>query len=636
MIVLDDISLRLAGRLLIDHASVAIPENARVGVVGRNGSGKTTLFKALVGELELESGAVRLPNRTRIGRVAQEAPAGPDSLIARVLAADTERAALLQERETTTDPMRMGEIEHRLIDIDAHSAPARAATILAGLGFDESAQSRPCSEFSGGWRMRVALAALLFTEPDLLLLDEPTNYLDLEGTLWLQDYLAHYPRTVILISHDRDLLDSSVDHILHLTGQKLTLYKGGFTSFDRQRRERLLQDQKARKKQEAQRAHMEAFVTRFRASATKAKQAQSRLKALARLEPLAAQVSEDAAAISIRHPERLLSPPILVLEKAAVGYVPGKPILRNLDLRIDEDDRIALLGPNGNGKSTFAKLLADRLATDSGRMVRADKLEVAYLAQHQLDELRPGDSPVEHVRRLMPDAPEARVRARAAEMGFSGGAGDTKVSALSGGEKARLLLGLATFNGPHLLILDEPTNHLDIEARAALIEALNDFPGAVILISHDRYLLEACAERLWRVSGGTVKPYDGDLDQYRREVLSKADGDRMTADGRKDKAREKAQEKAQEKAGAEATPEPKRRIATGPLKKRIRELEAQVEKLEKEIARLDARLADPELHAKAPLDAAGFAKARNTASEALAKAEEEWLAVSAELEEAGG
>ncbi|WP_454918298.1 ATP-binding cassette domain-containing protein [Xanthobacter sediminis] len=624
MIVLDDISLRLAGRLLIDHASVAIPENARVGVVGRNGSGKTTLFKALVGELELESGAIHLPNRTRIGRVAQEAPAGPDSLIDRVLAADTERAALLKERDTTADPMRMGDIEARLIDIDAHSAPARAATILAGLGFDESAQGRPCSEFSGGWRMRVALAALLFTEPDLLLLDEPTNYLDLEGTLWLQDYLAHYPRTVILISHDRDLLDTSVDHILHLSGQKLTLYKGGFTSFDRQRRERLLLDQKARKKQEAQRAHMEAFVARFRAKATKAKQAQSRLKALARLEPLAAQVSEEGAAISIRHPERLLSPPIVVLEKASVGYVPGKPILRNLDLRIDEDDRIALLGPNGNGKSTFAKLLAGRLAPDSGRMVRADKLEVAYLAQHQLDELRADDSPAGHVRRLMPDAPEAKVRARAAEMGFSGGAADTKVAALSGGEKARLLLGLATFNGPHLLILDEPTNHLDIEARAALIEALNDFPGAVILISHDRYLLEACAERLWRVSGGTVKPYDGDLDQYRREVLSKADGDRMTADGRKDKAETKA----------EPAPEPKRRIATGPLKKRIRELESQVEKLEKEIAGLDAKLADPGLHAKAPLDAARFAKARGAAAEALAKAEEEWLAVSAELEAA--
>ncbi|MFG1480730.1 ABC-F family ATP-binding cassette domain-containing protein [Xanthobacter sp. V4C-4] len=626
MIVLDDISLRLAGRLLIDHASVAIPENARVGVVGRNGSGKTTLFKALVGELELESGAIRLPNRTRIGRVAQEAPAGPDSLMERVLAADTERAALLQERETATDPMRMGEIEARLIDINAHSAPARAATILAGLGFDESAQSRPCAEFSGGWRMRVALAALLFTEPDLLLLDEPTNYLDLEGTLWLQDYLAHYPRTVILISHDRDLLDTSVDHILNLTGQKLTLYKGGFTAFDRQRRERLLLDQKARRKQEAQRAHMEAFVARFRAKATKAKQAQSRLKALARMEPLSAQVSEEAAAISIRHPERLLSPPILVLEKASVGYVPGKPILRNLDLRIDEDDRIALLGPNGNGKSTFAKLLADRLGTDSGRMVRADKLEVAYLAQHQLDELHPGESPAQHVRRLMPDAPESKVRARAAEMGFSGGAADTLVSALSGGEKARLLLGLATFKGPHLLILDEPTNHLDIEARAALIEALNDFPGAVILISHDRHLLEACAERLWRVSGGTVKAYDGDLDQYRREVLSRADGDRMTADGRKDKAETRPT----------AAPEPKRRIATGPLKKRIRELETQVEKLEREIAGLDAKLADPGLHAKSPLDAARLAKARTTAAETLAACEEDWLRVSAELEEAGG
>ncbi|MDI4659199.1 ABC-F family ATP-binding cassette domain-containing protein [Xanthobacter autotrophicus] len=627
MIVLDDISLRLAGRLLIDHASVAIPENARVGVVGRNGSGKTTLFKAIVGELELESGAVRLPNRTRIGRVAQEAPAGPDSLLERVLAADTERAQLLHERETTHDPMRMGEIEMRLLDIDAHSAPARAATILAGLGFDESAQQRPCSEFSGGWRMRVALAALLFTEPDLLLLDEPTNYLDLEGTLWLQDYLAHYPRTVILISHDRDLLDESVDHILHLTGQKLTLYKGGFTGFDRQRRERLLLDQKARKKQEMQRAHMESFVARFRAKATKAKQAQSRLKALARMEPLAAQVSEEGAAISIRHPERLLSPPILVMNHVSVGYVPGKPILRNLDLRIDEDDRIALLGPNGNGKSTFAKLLAGRLQEESGSVVRADKLEVAYLAQHQIDELIPGDSPAQHVRKLMPDAPEARVRGRAAEMGFSGGAADTKVSSLSGGEKARLLLGLATFHGPHLLILDEPTNHLDIEARAALIEAINDYPGAVILVSHDRHLLEACADQLWRVSGGTVKAYDGDLDQYKREVLSKSDGDRMTDAGRKDKAELK-------KDGTPA--DGKRRVATGPLKKRIRELEATVEKLEKEIAGIDMKLAAPDLHARKPLDAARFAKARAEAVEKLAQAEEEWLAVSAELETAGG
>lgn len=619
MIVLDDISLRIAGRLLLDHASVALPENARVGVVGRNGTGKTTLFKALMGELELESGAVRLPSRARIGRVAQEAPSGPDSLLERVLAADTERAALLQDRETTTDPMRMGEIEARLIDINAHSAPARAARILAGLGFDEAAQARPCSEFSGGWRMRVALAALLFTEPDLLLLDEPTNYLDLEGTLWLQDYLANYPRTVILISHDRDLLDTSVDHILHFSGNKLTLYRGNFSQFDRQRRERALQDQKARKKQEAHRAHMEAFVARFRAKATKARQAQSRLKALARMEPLAAEVNEQEAAISIRHPERLLSPPILVLDKVAVGYEPGKPILRNLTLRIDEDDRIALLGPNGNGKSTFAKLIADRLKADSGNVVRADKLEVAYLAQHQLDELVPGDSPVQHVRRLMPDAPEARVRGRAAEMGFSGGAGDTKVSALSGGEKARLLLGLAAFNGPHLLILDEPTNHLDIEARAALINAINDYPGAVILVSHDRHLLEACVERLWMVGGGTVKPYDGDLDQYRRELLSTAGSGRMSGEARKS-------EEAQDAAASDDS--------AAPLRKKVRDAEALMAKLEKDIAAIDKRLADPKIE-KFPNDAARLTKQRDEAVEALAKAEEAWLEASADLEAAG-
>ncbi len=613
MIVLDDISLRLAGRLLLDHASVAIPEGARVGVVGRNGAGKTTLFKAIMGELELESGSIRLPNRARIGRVAQEAPSGPDSLLERVLAADEERAALLIERETATEPMRIAEIEIRLVDIDAHSAPSRAARILAGLGFDEDAQARACSEFSGGWRMRVALAALLFTEPDLLLLDEPTNYLDLEGTLWLQDYLANYPRTVILISHDRDLLDTSVDHILHFSNGKLAIYRGGFTSFDRQRRERLLLDQKHRKKQEAARAHMEAFVARFKAKASKAKQAQSRVKALARMEPITPEVGEQSAAISIRHPEKLLSPPIIVLDRVDVGYVEGQPILRNLDLRIDEDDRIALLGPNGNGKSTFAKLLADRLQPQRGNIVRADKLEVAYLAQHQLDELVPGDSPAQHVRKLMPDAPEARVRARAAEMGFSGQSADTKVSSLSGGEKARLLLGLAAFNGPHMLILDEPTNHLDIQAREALITAINDFPGAVILVSHDRHLLEACAERLWMVGGGTVKPYDGDLDQYRREVLSRSG--RMTGEGRKDKEEAPAQDSAE------------------PLRKRLRDIESQTAKLEKDIAAIDKRLADPKI-AKFPADGVRLTKQRDDAVAALARCEEDWLDASTALEAA--
>lgn len=622
MLTITDLTFRIAGRTLLENASLVLPDGAKVGLVGRNGTGKSTLFKLVTGEYSPESGSIGLSRNAKIGQVAQEAPGTDESLITTVLAADTERAALMAEAETATDPHRIAEIQTRLIDIGAHSAEARAATILAGLGFDAEAQLRPCKAFSGGWRMRVALAAVLFAEPDLLLLDEPTNYLDLEGTLWLQDYLAHYPRTVVLISHDRDLLDESVDHILHLTGQKLTLYKGGFSQFDRTRRERLLLDQKARRKQEMQRAHMESFVARFRAKATKAKQAQSRLKALARMEPLAAQVSEEAASISIRHPEKLLSPPIVVMDHGTVGYEPGKPILRGLDLRIDEDDRIALLGPNGNGKSTFAKLLADRLTLQSGNLVRADKLEVAYLAQHQLDELHAEESPVQHVRRLMPETPESKVRARAAEMGFSGGAGDTKVSALSGGEKARLLLGLAAFNGPHLLILDEPTNHLDIEARAALIEAINDFPGAVILVSHDRHLLEACAERLWLVGGGTVKPYDGDLDQYRREVLSKASGERMTSEGRKDKA--------------EAKKDQARRVPLGPLKKKIRELEGRVEKLEQEIAAIDLKLAEPDLHAKKPFDAARFAKARAEAAEALGAAEEEWLSVSAEFEAAGG
>ncbi|HLL28173.1 MAG TPA: ABC-F family ATP-binding cassette domain-containing protein [Xanthobacteraceae bacterium] len=623
MIVLDDISLRIAGKLLLDHASAAIPERARVGLVGRNGAGKTTLFRAILGEVETETGSINMPARARIGCVAQEAPAGPETLLEMVLAADTERAKLMHERDTAADPMRIAEVENRLVEIDAHSAPARAAKILAGLGFDEAAQARPCSEFSGGWRMRVALAALLFSEPDLLLLDEPTNYLDLEGTLWFQDYLARYPHTVLLISHDRDLLDTSVSFILHLDQKKLKLYRGGFTQFDRQRREQLVVEQKARKRQEAERAHMVAFVERFRAKASKARQAQSRIKALARMEPLADQVEEARAAISIRPPEKLLSPPIIVLDEVSVGYAPGKPVLRGLDLRIDEDDRIALLGPNGNGKSTFAKLLSERLAPEAGKIVRASKLQIAYLAQHQLDELHADESPAEHVRRLMPGAPEAKIRARAAEMGFSAAAADTKVAELSGGEKARLLLGLAAFHGPHLLILDEPTNHLDIEARAALISAVNDYPGAVVLVSHDRHLLDACADRLWLVADGTVKPYDGDLDQYRRQVLGSSGASKLNGQGRgKGKGKR-----------ADGPTSSETRAELKALKKRIKELESEVTKFEREIEKIDAKLADANLHAQNPAEAASLAKTRAGAALALAKVEEEWLAASARAEE---
>src|SRR5215475_1795635 len=520
MLSLSDISVRIAGRLLIDQSSVQIPPGARVGFVGRNGVGKSTLFGAIRGDVPTESGAIALPPRWRIGSLAQEAPDGPESLIEGVLKADLERHALLHEAETARDPHRIAEIQTRLVDIDAHSAPARAAAILSGLGFSTTDQERPVSEFSGGWRMRVALAATLFAVPDLLLLDEPTNYLDLEGTLWLEDHLAHYPRTVIVISHDRDLLDSSVDQILHLEHGRLTLYKGSYSSFEEQRATRAMLDAKNARRQESERKRLQAFVDRFKAKASKARQAQSRMKMLERMKPITALVTQDVREISFPAPDKMLSPPIIAVDNVSVGYEPGKPVLHRVTLRIDNDDRIALLGANGNGKSTLVKLLAGRLKPFSGRIVRAEKLSIAYFAQHQLDELNEDGSTYDHIRALMPDAPEAKVRGRAGAIGFSGKAADTLVKSLSGGEKARLLLGLATFFGPNMVILDEPTNHLDIDSRAALAEAINDFEGAVIMVSHDRYLIEACAERLWVVADRTVTAYDGDLEDYRRLVLS--------------------------------------------------------------------------------------------------------------------
>jgi len=623
MLVLDDISIRVAGRLLLDGASARIPDGARVGLIGRNGIGKTTLFRAVAGEIGVEHGTIGMPSRARIGRLAQEAPSGPESLIEVVLAADIERTSLLTEAETAHDPHRIAEIQTRLADIGAHAAPARAASILAGLGFDAAAQARPCTDFSGGWRMRVALAAVLFSEPDLLLLDEPTNYLDLEGTLWLTDHLARYPRTVIVISHDRDLLDDAVDWILHIDAGKLALYRGGYTSFARQRAERQALNAAAAKKQEAERKHLQAFVDRFKAKASKARQAQSRVKKLAKLMPIAAIANDDVRPIQIPPPAKPLSPPIIALDRVSVGYEPGKPVLRRLDLRIDTDDRIALLGPNGNGKSTLAKLLAGRLAPFDGTVTRPDRIEVAYFAQHQLDELIPAQSVYHHVRRLMPDAPEAKVRARAGGIGFSGERADTPVENLSGGEKARLLLGLATFAGPHLIILDEPTNHLDIDSRAALIEAINDYPGAAILVSHDRHLIEACADRLWLVGEGTVAPYEGDLDDYRRLVL----GREARGSETRDTSENRLSRTDLRRAAAEKREELK------PLKRRIDAAEKSVAKLAAEIAAIDSQLAS-DLFARDPAKATALSKSRADAATALARAEEDWLSASAEYEDA--
>src|SRR6202000_242807 len=520
MLSITDISIRLAGRLLIDQGSAQIIPGARVGFVGRNGVGKSTLFRAIRRERPTETGMIAVPARWRIGSLAQEAPDGPESLIEVVLKADLERDALLREAETAHDPGRIADIQTRLVNIDAHSAPARAAAILSGLGFSTADQARSCSEFSGGWRMRVALAATLFAAPDLLLLDEPTNYLDLEGTLWLEDHLANYPRTVIVISHDRDLLDTSVDQILHLDRGKLTLYKGTYSSFEEQRATREMLDAKHAKRQADERKRLQAFVDRFKAKASKARQAQSRVKMLERMKPATALVTQDVREISFPVPEKMLSPPIIAVDDVSIGYDPKKPVLNRVTLRIDTDDRIALLGSNGNGKSTLVKLLADRRQPFSGHVTRAEKLSVVYFAQHQVDELNLDGSPYDHVRRLMPDAPETKIRGRTGAIGFSGKAGDTLVKNLSGGEKARLVVGLGAFLGPQVIILDEPTNHLDIDSRAALAEAINDFPGAVIMVSHDRYLIESCADRLWVVADHAVTSFDGDLDDYRRLVLS--------------------------------------------------------------------------------------------------------------------
>ncbi|MBX9451278.1 MAG: ABC-F family ATP-binding cassette domain-containing protein [Mesorhizobium sp.] len=621
MLIINDISLRIAGRLLLDHASLTLPAGSKAGFVGRNGTGKTTLFKAITGEMPTETGSISFPKNTRIGQVAQEAPGTEEPLIEIVLKADTERLALLAEAETATDANRIAEIQMRLADIDAHSAEARAATILAGLGFDTEAQKRPASSFSGGWRMRVALASVLFAEPDLLLLDEPTNYLDLEGTMWLESYVAKYPHTVLLISHDRDLLNRAVNSIVHLDQKKLTFWRGGYDQFERLRSEQLELQEKSRIKQEAQRQHMESFVERFRYKASKARQAQSRLKALEKMKPISAVIEDSVRPFSFPEPVKTVASPIVTTQAGAVGYQPGKPVLKGLTLRIDEDDRIALLGSNGNGKSTFAKLLAGRLSLDSGGMTIAPGLKVAMFAQHQLDDLRPEESAVEHVRRLMPDAPEAKVRARVAQMGLTTEKMSTKAKDLSGGEKARLLMGLAAFEGPNLLILDEPTNHLDIDSREALMVALNEFPGAVILISHDRHLIEATVDRLWLVKDGTVVSYDGDLTDYRQLVTGGA------SDRRERREADKAS-KADKRREAAA-----RRQAMEPVAKEIRATEGLIERTRKRIDAIEDQLADPALYEKDPSTATQLAKERSDLSNTLARHEDRWLTLSAEYEE---
>jgi ATP-binding cassette, subfamily F, member 3 len=614
MLKIEDITYSVEGRPLFEGASATIPTGHKVGLVGRNGAGKTTLFRLIRKELALEGGEISMPSRARIGGVAQEVPSSSTSLIDTVLAADTERASLLAEAETATDPHRIAEVQARLADIDAWSAEGRAASILKGLGFDAEAQLRPCSDFSGGWRMRVALAGVLFSQPDYLLLDEPTNYLDLEGALWLESYLTKYPHTVLIISHDRGLLNRAVTGILHLDNKKLTYWNGPYDQFARQVAERRAVLQAEARKQADKRAHLQAFVDRFKAKASKAAQAQSRVKMLEKMETITAP--EDAKKVVFTFPEpEELSPPIINMEGAAVGYG-GPPILRKLSLRIDQDDRIALLGRNGEGKSTLSKLLAGKLATSEGQITRSSKLRIGYFAQHQVDELFIDESPLQHVQRLRPAEGQPRLRARLAGFGLGVDQAETAVGRLSGGQKARLSLLLATIDAPHLLILDEPTNHLDMESREALVEALTAYSGAVVLVSHDMHLLSLVADRLWLVKGGAVAPYEHDLEAYRKQLLAGDEPEKPA------KAVEKPKRASQDEVKA--------------LRAEVKKSEERLAKINDMRDKLAKKLADPALYEDARRgELETWNKKYGEVMEALDRAEAMWMAAQEKLDSAG-
>ena len=616
MLTLNELSIRIGGRLLIENASVQLPERGRVGLVGRNGTGKSTLLKAILGEIGLESGTIQHRSNARIGTVAQEAPSGEQTPLEHVLAAHTERSALLAELEEANDGTRIAAIHDRLNDIGAHSAPARVARILAGLGFDDAAQSRPLGTFSGGWRMRVSLAAGLFSEPDFLLLDEPTNHLDLEASIWLEGFLARYPNGLLLVSHDRDLLNRVADGILHLDHQRLTYYTGNFERFERTRREKLAQQQAMYERQQTERKHIQSFVDRFRYKASKARQAQSRLKMLERMEPIAAVAGERTATFQFPKPAEL-APPIFVLERAAVGYSKDTPILRGLDVRIDMDDRIALLGANGNGKTTFLRLLAGELSPMDGELRRTSKLDVGYFAQDQFDQLDPNITAFQHLLTQMRDDGEAKVRGHLGRFGLEQAKGNTKIGDLSGGEKARLVLATITTKKPHMLLLDEPTNHLDIDAREALVQALNQFEGAVVLVSHDPHLVSLVADRLWVIKDGRCAAFDGDVADYRREILDA--GRQARREGKKDNGNPPASKKEDRRRRAEM------RAAQAALRTAVRDTEKQMEALAGKRDKLAAKLADPKIYEGPTAHFAKLAKQKADLDQNLINAEAAWL-----------
>ena len=619
MLNLTDITVRLGGRTILDGATAKLPPRSRVGLIGRNGAGKTTLVRVIAGMLDPDTGSADMPRGSRLGYIAQEAPAGEETPFETVLAADTERAQLMAESETSHDPDRLGEIHERLNAIDAHAAPSRAARILVGLGFDEEAQHRSLDSFSGGWRMRVALASLLFSQPDLLLLDEPSNHLDLEAVLWLEDFLKSYPATILIVSHERDFLNNVVDHILHLDRGKLWLYPGGYDAFERQRAERQAQLASARQKQQAEREKLQDYIARNSARASTAKQAQSRQKALARMQPIAELLDDPTLSFDFPDPAEL-RPPLITLDFASVGYG-DTAILSRLNLRLDPDDRIALLGRNGNGKTTLARLLAAQLAPMDGAMNASGKMRVGYFTQYQVEELDRDDTPLQHMTVLMKGASQSAVRGQLGRFGFSGDKATTKVGKLSGGERARLALALITRDAPHMLILDEPTNHLDVDAREALIQALNAYSGAVVIVSHDRHMLEMTADRLVLVDSGTAKEFDGSLDDYISFVLAKD-----ASDSGKQEA--KVNRKDARRAAAEA------REATQGLRKAAKAAESELARLTEQKSAIDRAMFDPGSAAPglASLTMTDLMKRRAEIDAAIAAAESVWMEASEALE----
>jgi ATP-binding cassette subfamily F protein 3 len=619
MLNLNGITVRLGGRTILDRATAALPPYGRIGLIGRNGAGKSTLMKVMIGSLEADDGSLEMPKGTRIGYIAQEAPAGDSTPFDTVLAADTERAALMAESEQEgLDPDRMAEVHERLIAIDAYTAPARASRILVGLGFDEENQGQPLDSFSGGWKMRVALASLLFSQPDLLLLDEPSNHLDLEATLWLENFLKGYPAMMVVISHERDLLNNVVDHILHLDNGQVTLYSGGYDSFERQRAERAAQLAAAKASQDAQRAKLQEYVARNSARASTAKQAQSRAKALARMQPIASMAEDPTLSFDFPSPDEL-KPPLVTLDLASVGYTEGKPILQRLNLRIDPDDRIALLGRNGNGKTTLARLLAAQLTPMEGQMSASGKMRVGYFTQYQVEELDGDDTPLEHMTQQMKGASPGAVRAQLGRFGFSGAKATTKVGKLSGGERARLALALITRDAPHMLILDEPTNHLDVDAREALVQALNEYEGTVVLVSHDRHMLELTADRLVLVDGGTATEFSGTIEDYTDFILGKGPAKEKMS---------KADRKEDKKAAAAS------REAQAKLKRDVSDAEADLAKLEVVLSAIDRAMLDPVSAANEykNLTMGELSQRRGKIVAAQEAAEARWVAASEALE----